>query len=328
MNLDVSLPWVLGLLPAALLPWIRHPLRSRTHPHLPLVPADALSNAVALSLRFAGSGAIAALVLGIAGLHRTEQLVERTGRGAHIVMVFDRSSSMDNTFAGRAPSGAEESKSGAARRLLDEFVDRRREDLFGTVFFSTQPMAVLPLTDHREAVAASIAAIEAPGLAYTNVAKGLLAGLSYFAQGPVTGSRVVVLVSDGAAVVDFRSQELLRTLFDKYRVALYWVYLRADGSPGLEDRPEDPRRDTPQSMPERHLHQFFQTLRRPYRAYQADSASALAKAIADVDRLENQPLNYQERVPRQPLQRACFVMAAMLIALLCTARMLEREIYP
>ncbi|MGE3772716.1 MAG: VWA domain-containing protein [Gammaproteobacteria bacterium] len=327
MNLDVTLPLVLGLLPAALLPWFRHPLRSRAHPHLGFVPPDALSSAVAFALRVAGSGAIAALVLGIAGLHRTEQQIERTGRGAHIVMVFDRSSSMDSTFAGRAPTGAEESKSGAARRLLSEFVAGRHEDLFGTVFFSTQPMAVLPLTDHREAVEASIAAIDAPGLAYTNVAKGLLAGLSYFAHGAVTGSRVLLLVSDGAAVVDFRSQALLRTLFNKHRVALYWVYLRTDGSPGLDDRPEDARRDTPQSMPERHLHQFFQTLGRPYRAFQADSPSALASAIAEIDRLENLPLSYHERVPRQPLQQACFAAAAVLIALLCTARLLERELH-
>lgn len=326
MSFGVTAPAVLWLLPATALPWIRHPLRSFAHPHLALLPADALSDAVALALRVVGSLAILALVLGIAGLHRTEQQVPRIGRGAHIVMVFDRSSSMDSTFAGRAPSGGEESKSGAARRLLTDFVSRRGEDLFGTVFFSTQPTAVLPLTDHREAVLASIAAIDTPGLGYTNVAKGLLAGLSYFEHQPVTGSRVLLLVSDGAAVVDFRSQELLRTLFNRHRVALYWIYLRTEGSPGLDDAPEDARRDTPQSMPERHLHKFFQTLERPYRAFQADTPQALAEAVAAIDRLENLPLSYHERVPRLPLQRLCFTVAATLLLLLCAARLLEREV--
>lgn len=327
MNMNVAHPSVLWLLVAALLPWFTHPLRNFAHPHLALLQPDGLSSAVALALRVIASLAIAALVLGIAGLHRAEQQVDRIGRGAHIVMIFDRSNSMDNTFAGRAPTGAEESKSGAARRLLAEFVGKRAEDMFGTVFFSTQPMAVLPLTDHREAVQASIAALDTPGLAYTNVAKGLLAGLTYFEEQPVTGSRVLLLVSDGAAVVDFRSQELLRTLVNKHRVALYWLFLRTEGSPGLDDQPDDPRKDTPQSMPERHLHKFFQTLGRPYRAYQADTPQALAQAIADIDRLENLPLLFKERVPRQPLQRACYLLAAVLTALLCTAKLLEREIH-
>lgn len=325
MNLSVSTPLVLWLLPAALLPWFRYALRSTAHPHLRILPLDGPSNVVAIILRAAGSGAIIALVLGIAGLHRTEHQIERTGHGAHVVMVFDRSISMNNTFAGRTPTGAEESKSSAARRLLTEFIAGRRDDLFGTVLFSTQPITVLPLTDHREVVEASIAAIDSPGLARTNVAKGLLAGLSYFSHDAVTGSRVLLLVSDGAAVVDFRNQELLRTLFNKYRVALYWIYLRTEGSPGLEDPPTDSRRDNPQSMPERHLHLFFKTLGRTYRAFQAESPRALADAIAEIDRLENRPLRYYERIPRYPLQRRCFLTAAAFIALLCAARLLERE---
>ncbi len=47
MSFGVTAPAVLWLLPATVLPWIRHPLRSFAHPHLALLPADALSDAVA-----------------------------------------------------------------------------------------------------------------------------------------------------------------------------------------------------------------------------------------------------------------------------------------
>ncbi|MGZ8975777.1 MAG: hypothetical protein ACXW17_21405, partial [Methylomagnum sp.] len=47
----------------------------------------------------------AGLLLGLAGLFRREYTVERVGQNAHIVLLLDRSRSMDDSFAGRAPTG-------------------------------------------------------------------------------------------------------------------------------------------------------------------------------------------------------------------------------
>lgn len=131
MNWAVNTPWALTGLLLILLPLFNSGMRSSSAPWLTLIPADALSVFVVCCLRLCAMAAIAGLVLGMSGLHRTEQRIERIGHGAHIVLLLDRSSSMDNTFAGRAPNGSEESKSTAARRLLTDFVKQRQTDLIG-----------------------------------------------------------------------------------------------------------------------------------------------------------------------------------------------------
>ncbi len=68
--------------------------------------------------RVAGVIAILGLILGLGGVQRLGQTIERLGEGAHIVLLIDRSSSMDNTFAGSEPTEGEASKSANARRLL------------------------------------------------------------------------------------------------------------------------------------------------------------------------------------------------------------------
>ncbi len=120
MNLAVSSPALLLLLPLALLPLFRSAQRPQSASSLDGIESDPLSVAIDWTLRIAGAVAITALILGIAGLHRLGRTIEKTGEGAHIVLLIDRSSSMDDTFAGRQPDGGEESKSYAAKRLLKE----------------------------------------------------------------------------------------------------------------------------------------------------------------------------------------------------------------
>jgi mxaC protein len=150
---------------------------------------------------------------------------------AHIVLLIDRSSSMDNSFANRRPTGEGESKSAAARRLIADFVARRPHDRIGIAAFSTSPMPVLPLTEHHEAVQAAVAAIDRPGLAYTDVGRGLLLAMSMAEEDAAGASRAVVLVSDGAAVIDRRVQDQLRDAATRSRLNLYWLFLRSKGQP-------------------------------------------------------------------------------------------------
>ena len=257
MNLAVDIPWALSGLLLALLPLFNNGMRSSPAPWLTLIPADTLSVFVVCCLRLCAMAAIAGLVLGMAGLHRTEQSVERIGHGAHIVLLLDRSSSMDNTFAGRAPNGSEESKATAARRLLTEFVKQRQNDLIGVAEYSTSPLFVMPLTENKNAVQAAIAATATPALGFTHVSKGLGMAISFFQQQPVTGSRIVLLVSDGAAAIDHDSEQKLREWFKQQQVRLYWIFLRTANSPGIFDKPEDSRDDNAQAMPELYLHQVF-----------------------------------------------------------------------
>jgi mxaC protein len=323
MNLGLSAPAVLLLLPAALLPLFFVAQAKQGYPSLAGLFPDALSLLVDAALRLLGAGAIALLILGVGGLQLKGQTVERVGEGAHIVLLIDRSRSMDDTFAGRPPADGETSKSAAARHLLRQFIVKRPHDRFGVAAFSTMAMHVLPLTDHKEAVLAAVDAITRPGLAYTNVGLGLAMALSMHEADPTAASRAILLVSDGAAVIDRRVQERLRAAFAKRPVNLYWLYLRTAGSPGIFDAPGPDVPDTPFALPERHLNKFFESLRIPYRAFEAENPQAVADAIADIDKLERNPIRYSERIAGKDLSGLCYIGAAVALALLLLAKLSE-----
>jgi mxaC protein len=325
MGFGVASPSALWLLPLALLPMLGSVLTPAPVASAEAAPVDPLSQIASVLLRLAAVLAVGASALAVAGPYRQGKIVYRAGEGAEVSILVDRSASMNETFAGRQPSGAEESKAAAAKRLLDGFVGRRAHDLFGVAAFSTSPMLVMPLTDHRAAARAAIAAIDRPGLGYTNIGRGLAMALSLFGAGGQVESRVLLLVSDGAAVIDPRIQDELRADFRKIRPNLYWLFLRTAGAKGISDAPE-PGQDTPQAAPERHLDLFFRTLGVPYRAFEAEGPAAGEQAIAEIDRLERRPMRYAERIPRADLTDAALAAAAGATLLLLLAKLAETRL--
>jgi mxaC protein len=325
MNLAFSHPWLLLLLPLSLLPFASSLFERRACASAQLVALNPITVWLNRIIHATAVISIASLIVGIAGLHILEQTVTRTGNGAHIVFVLDRSASMNETFGGKTPDENEQSKAQAARRLLSEFVSNRPHDLFGVAGFSTQPFYISPLTEHKSAIQAAINSMETPGLAFTNVAKGLGMGLSYFKDQPHTGSRVIVLVSDGAASLDHRAQKTLREWFERYRVSLYWFFLRTENGLGIYSEPGTPQDDNPRVMPERHLHKFFNTLSVPYHAYEVDTVESLQASIAELDELESLPLIYEEKIPRQSLSIWLYSLSLFGMLLLITVKLLEKK---
>lgn len=324
--------WLAGLA-LALWPFWSSGRKFCRHPAPAWLPADAVGVGIDWSLRLIAAAAVVSLVLAAAGLYIKAQKIERLGRGAHLMVLIDRSSSMDYTFAGRVPApaagrgaqaGEEESKAAAARRLLAEFVRGRQNDLIGIVEYSTSPLLAMPLTDNKAAVAAAIAATDAPALAYTHVAKGLAMALSNFPMPQTPAARAIILISDGAAAIDRDSEQKLRQWFKEKQVALYWIFLRTAGSPGLNDQPLKSADDNPEAMPEKYLHQFFLSLGVPYQAYQAENPKALTQAMNDLDRLNDLPMSYAETIPRRDLARECLNMARLCLTLLIAGKFLER----
>jgi mxaC protein len=207
-------------------------------------------------------------------------------------------------------------KAKVARDLLAKFVAQRSDDRFGLMFFSTKPLSVVSFTQHDEVVQAGIAAADVGrGLANTEVGRALLAAIGEFDHRVYSGSRIILLVSDGGAYLDEPTQRRILAGLARNRIALYWIYLRSYNSPTLDETD-----GTHANAPEIALHKFFQTLATPYRAYQAEVPEDLAKAVADVGREQNFPLDYLEQVPRQDFSRRFIVLGIVCCVLLLSSR--------
>ena len=331
MALGVGNGWVLAMLVLAALPFVRPWSAAIPYTWLGLIPPDPVSIGVERGLRVVGALTIAALVLAASGLHRPEYEIERIGRGAHMVLLVDRSTSMDRPFAIRglvdpAAQSKHPSKGAVARELLSEFVAERRNDLFGMVVFSTFPIPVLRLTARHDAVHASIAAGNVGrGLAETDIGSGLEQALEYFEGKPYTGARIVVLVSDGAGEIGQTERLQIAHLMRRLRVSLYWIYIRSAYGPVIIDSDDSGGTGgTVKMTPERALHEFFSEMGASYRAYTAESSEGLEQAIADVNRLQNLPVRYRETIGRRDLSAVCLMVALGGLSLLLAAKVVER----
>jgi mxaC protein len=309
-NIGLDTPVYLMLLPLALFPLLVRGHQAFAYPSINQLPIDPLSIWLERIWRMLGALAIGFITLGLAGFYWGNHSIERVGRGAHIMLVLDRSASMNDNFADK-PSEGESSKMAVARRVLQTFVSKSREDLLGMVTFSTSPILAAPLSGDKEAVLSALKATEAGGMGFTAVARGLGLALSYYEGKPVTGSRVVVLVSDGGAHLESKTQDTLRHMFHRQGASLYWIFLRSANGASLSKPPENGHED---AYPEYHLHQYFGAMGVPYKAYEAENPQAVELAMADIARLKNQPVRYQEAAPRRDLS-AIFYGLALLCAL-------------
>jgi mxaC protein len=337
-------PWLLCLLVLAALPLLVQPGGALNNAWPSFLPRDRASDILGWTLRLASVLALAALVFGMADPYRPEYRVERVGKGAEIVLVLDRSRSMDQGFAGARPAGGvvkgtgpealdyyfsqtpgrlRDSKGKVARQLLSEFAVKRPDDRFGMIVFSTLPIRVLEFTQKNEVIQAAIAAGNiGRGLSETNIGLALQAALSYFEDQPYAGSRIVMLVSDGGDRLDPAARERVTYLARKYRVAIYWIYLRSANSPGLMlETGEAP--ENADTVPEYALHRFFESIGVSYRAYEAGDPQALRNAIEAVNQVENLPIIYFDTIPRRDLSMPCFTAALGCVVLLLAASLLE-----
>jgi mxaC protein len=321
MNLFVDRPYLLWLLVLASLPLLTHGQRPIPYPRLAVIPKDRLSIAVDLLLRCLAAIGIAALILGIAGLHRKRLEIERIGQGAQIVLLLDRSVSMDQTFSNRAPVGQEESKTAASVRLVKALFSERPHDLFGVVAFSTSPILAMPVTQKRPPVMAALDAMNRPALARTDIGRGLGLALAQFETSSSVATRVILFVSDGAGVIDRLVQDKIRSDVLNFNVHLYYLYLRSQGDPGLFEAGALPDRDAPAA-----LNRFFEDLGIPYRAFEAENPDAIKTAADTINKLETSPVPYWEQIPRRDYSNHAYGVAWIALMLLLAARFAERPL--
>ncbi|HEY8354149.1 MAG TPA: vWA domain-containing protein [Methylophilaceae bacterium] len=316
-------PYVLWLLPLALLPLLLERQHNRSYSWVAMLPSDPLSSIIAVFLRLLAAVALIFILLGLASPHTMEQQVEKTGIGAQIALVLDRSASMDDPFSGAGVGGrVGETKSAAASRLITDFIRQRENDLIGLVTFSNSAMHVLPLTENRDAVISAVQATANNALFQTNIGSGLTSGTALFEKIPNSGSRAIILLSDGAGRISAEVQQKVRDWLDRMDISLYWIVLKQPGGLSIFDETYVPRDDEP-LPPVLALYEYFKTLKTPFNAYEADDPTSLARAIADINQKERKPIVYLEKTPGKDYTRHCFAVAALMIALLLGIKYLE-----
>ncbi len=317
-----SHPWFLWLLPLALLPLVFQRAHSKNYSWLDMLPADPLSDFVGLILKALAVLTLLFIVLGLSAPHTNQQEIERIGIGAQIALVLDRSASMDDPFSGIGSNSVPETKSAAAARLITQFVQSRQNDLMGMITFSNSAMYVLPLTENKETVVAAVRATAGNALFQTNIGSGLTSGAGLFEKVPDSGSRAVILLSDGAGRIGSDAQQKIRDWYDRMHISLYWIVLRQPGGLSIFDKTYKP--DPDKALPaEIELYEFFKTMKTPFNAYEAEDPKTLQMAIEDINRKEKKPIKYLEKIPGKDLSNLCFILAACMITLLLGVKYVE-----
>ncbi len=321
-DLQWSQPYLFLLLPIIVLPWINHN-QEKTIAWGDIVPVDPLSKVIGLTLKTLASIVLASIVLALAGPYEPEKKVERVGEGAEIVLLLDRSRSMDDAFAVKTQAalvsvGNKDSKRRVAKSYLTEFVKKRPDDRFGFVLFSSQAIKLLPLTYNKESVLATINANAlGKGLKDTNMSDALIKAAEMFEEQTYRGSRIVLLVSDGGQLLTDDAKKQIKTLYKKMNLTINWIYMSATHGVTLGEGGEDSY--LWQDLPERKLHSFFESMGTPYHAFEAKSLGEFAKAMDEIDRQQYQTLIVEETLPREQKHQPFYWLAMIALLLLVMA---------
>ena len=294
--MTLSFPWVLWFLPLAFIPLIFKETSLQYYSWNEMIPKDRLSSIIAIILKFIATLILITIIVGLSGPHSQQREIEKTGIGAQIGLVLDRSASMDDPFAGKDESKVGEMKSAAAARLITDFVNSRKNDMMGMVSFSNSAMYVLPLTDNKNAIIAAVRATAGNALFQTNIGSGLTTGAELFNKVPDSGSRAVILLSDGAGRIDAATQEKIKDWFGRLKISLYWIVLRQPGGISIFNT-SFKARDDDALPPQIELNEFFKSLNSPFQAYEAEDPKTLQKAIEDINQKEKKPIKYFEKIP-------------------------------
>ncbi|MEN9750386.1 MAG: vWA domain-containing protein [Candidatus Methylopumilus sp.] len=317
-----SFPWILWFIPLAFIPLLFKEASLQYYSWNEMIPKDRLSRIIAMVLKFIATLILLTIILGLSGPHSLQREIEKTGIGAQIALVLDRSASMDDPFAGNDQSKVGEMKSAAAARLITDFVNSRKNDMIGMASFSNSGMYVLPLTDNKNAIISAVRATAGNALFQTNIGSGLTTGAELFNKVPDSGSRAMILLSDGAGRIDAATQEKIKDWLGRFKISLYWIVLRQPGGISIFNTSFKARDDEP-LPPQIELNEFFKTLHSPFQAYEAEDPKTLQKAIEDINQKEKKPIKYLEKIPGQDYSTHCFVAATLMMIALLTLKLIE-----
>ena len=233
LSLEFHTPWLLFLLTLALLPLLPNRQDSLPFPRISLIPVDTVGQQLHRLWQCVAVLTIALLIVGLAGPNSAERVVERIGRGAELTILLDRSASMDGMV--RRPqvkdyqlTQVQMTKNGIAREALSWLLAQRPENRYSLLLFSVVPMRITDFTDDTGLLQAGLdASAIGRGPKETNMGAALLSAIEGFDQRPYTGSRALLLVSDGGARLDEETRTRIKTGLQRNKISLYFIYVQS-----------------------------------------------------------------------------------------------------
>jgi len=326
-------PELLWLLPLTLLPFITYGVKQFSFPGLEDWPKDFMSDCLRWGVRALAVLTLICLIIAAAAPFTEGGTVIKVGEGAEIVVVLDRSGSMSENLQNDSQSVNTKplSKIEASRKVLLKFMDQRPADTFGIVAFNAAPISVAPLSADRELAKAALQSAESNSSGFTALNRALAMGLDYFNGRPFTATRLIMLVSDGDAVIEPADRLILKQQFKQYRAKLIWVYVHAGvernildsviaGDNEIVTNAEKDRVEINQNVA---MNSLFEELDIPYQAFEVNSEAGLQQAVAEIGRATNKPTRYEYRLPRQDYAVYFYMLSMLLLGALFWLKHIE-----
>lgn len=295
-----AFPWILLLLPLALVAMRRRPLAAipvsglAVWRHVP--PSSRLRWLRRLPLL--RTTAVALLITACAGPQRERQVREETRQGVAIQLLVDISSSMDQSLA--AADGTRMSRLEGVKQVVERFVRHRPDDLIGLVTFARYADTLSPLTHGHEAlveIVRGLAIQQRPtedGTGYGDALALACARLDQMGQWQLTvgkhtadpyaavRSKVAVLLTDGENNCGVHLPEEAAGLAKKWGIRVYAVSMRDDES--RDTAAEQRRDDEGLTDAEKLLRRLADETGGAY--WKIGSATQLQEVYQQIDRLE------------------------------------------
>lgn len=314
-------PWALLLAPMILAPFVFKIHQGQLYSWLEIAPQDRVSDIANWIVKTIVALILLSLVLALASPQGASKKEQKVGKGAQTVFVIDRSVSMDHPFAGQSTSGrAAEIKSAAARRLIADFIDSRPDDMMGVVGFTNSALYGMKITTNREAIHSAINAATGPALNQTNIGAGMTEAVSLFDSIQSSGSRAVILLSDGAGKLSPRVKRKISEYFVGKNLSLYWIVLREPDDISIFTKNNYDEGNFPDSIA---LDRYFKSLKIKYKAFEADNPTALQSALQYIDSKEKNRIQYQVNIPGRDYAKDLIVLALVLSLLILIIKNLK-----
>jgi mxaC protein len=327
-------PWLLWALLFAWLPMLALGVRQFAFPSLHGWRLPWTARILPWLLKGLAVTTLICLVMTMAGPYLEGGVEQRVGKGAEIVIVLDRSGSMSEGLKGRdvsrldAETGKDDSqflsKIEAARKVLLKFMQQRPGDTFGVVAFNSSPINVAPLSADRALAEAALMSAQSQSTGFTALSRALGMALEYFDGRPKTATRVILLVSDGDAIIEPEDQAILKQAFQYYGAQLMWIYVQGERETSILDTViagdneiiTEADRTFAASAQSASMHQVFSQLGMPYQAFEVQSEVGMRQAVQAIAKATNRPTRYAYRLPRQDLAGWGYGLCVVLITLL------------